>query len=150
MGAYTFAPYKVVWREQATRFSAALAVPRRGQPIVPDHKVFSVGLDDPNEAYFLMAMLNSTPVRVLVDSYALDLSLSSHVLDYAAIPRFSADDGLHRELSEAGRAAHGADLPSALVEATGQIDAAAARLWGLSDGQLAGLRAFDRRGLVGT
>lgn len=143
VGSYTFAPYKVVWREQATRFTAALAPPRLNRPVVPDHKLFSVGLEDLDEAYFVLALLNSTPIRVLVDSYALELSLSSHLFSYAAIPRFSPQDPNHARLSEFGRRAHGAELPGILEAAEEAIDLEAAQLWGLTQLQVDALRNFD-------
>jgi hypothetical protein len=143
VGSYTFAPYKVVWREQATRFTAALAPPRLNRPVVPDHKLFSVGFEDLDEAYFVLALLNSTPIRVLVDSYALELSLSSHLFAYAAIPRFSPHDANHARLSDFGRRAHGAELPGIMEAAEEAIDLEAAQLWGLTQLQVEALRNFD-------
>lgn len=142
VGSYTFARHKVVWREQARGFGVAIAGPQDGRPVVPDHKLFSVGLDDEQEALYLAALLNCTAVRTLVDSYALDLSLSSHVLDYVSIPAFAPTNALHRAIAEAARRAAAAELPGALVVAEQEIDQLAGRLWAIPDEAMEHIREY--------
>jgi hypothetical protein len=142
VGAYTFARFKVVWREQASRFTAGLARPVHGRPVVPNHKLISVGLDDLEEASYLVAVMNSTLVGTLVDSYALELSLSSHVLDYVGIPRFLRSDAVHLELSSLGQRAINGVSPGERESLQTGIDDAAARLWNLPKSVITALREY--------
>lgn len=131
VGAYSFARYKVCWREQMATFTVAVAQGDGGKAPIVDHKLVAVGLDDANEAYYLAAVLNSTPVRVLVDSYALELSLSSAVLDYVAVPRFSRANAVHTALSDLGRRAHTALIVGQAEDVQVRIDTLAGQLWNM-------------------
>ena len=139
---YSFASAKVVWREQATNFTVAVALPVLGRPVMIDHKLVAVGLEDVAEACYLAAVLNSVPVRVLVDSYALELSLSSHVLDYVAVPRYDPGNADHAELARLGAQAATAQLPGGLTATATAIDVLAARLWGLQPDAVTALQRF--------
>ena len=141
VGAYSFADYKVCWREQMTTFTVAVAH-SDGRPPIVDHKLVSVGFDDSDEAYFLAAVLNSTPVRVLVDSYALELSLSSSLLDYVAVPRFARANVDHRTLADLSRQAHGPLIAGQADAVQEEVDRRSAALWGVNPTDLAVLRRF--------
>jgi hypothetical protein len=143
VGAYTFARYKVCWREQMGTFTVAVAYSEHGgkAPVV-DHKLVSVGLDDADEVFYLSAVLNSTPVRVLVDSFALELSLSSSLLDYVRVPRFSAGTPGHRTLADLGRQAHGPLIAGQRSGLEEQIDRVAGELWGVPAGTLEVIREY--------
>lgn len=143
VGTYTFARYKVCWREQMATFTVAVASMDDGTKIpIVDHKLVAVGLDDPDEAFYLAAVLNSTPVRVLVDSYALELSLSSSVLDYVAVPRFSPRSESHQALSRLGRRAHNALIVGQREAVQGQIDELSGSLWNIGPEALQTLRSY--------
>ncbi|MDI6857240.1 MAG: N-6 DNA methylase [Dehalococcoidia bacterium] len=136
---YTFAPYKVVWREQGSKLSAAVVGLFDGKPVIPDHKLMLVPLDSEAEAHYVCAMLNSSPCQFVVASYVVEVQTSTHILEHVRIPAFDPHDDVHRRLAELSKQAHeetaaGTRDQSGSIEA--QIDAVAARLWGLSDPEL--------------
>ena len=38
ISGYTFAPHKVIWREQVTSLTASVVGSHQGKPIIPDHR----------------------------------------------------------------------------------------------------------------
>ncbi|MDW8309171.1 MAG: N-6 DNA methylase, partial [Verrucomicrobiales bacterium] len=67
VGPYTFAPYKVVWREQAAFLTAAVSVSPRGQPaVIPDHKLSLCVGSSEDEVHYICALLNSVPSQFIV------------------------------------------------------------------------------------
>ncbi|MEW6458813.1 MAG: hypothetical protein AB1441_07075 [Bacillota bacterium] len=140
---FTFAPWKVVWREQSASFTAAVVGPVDGRPVVPDHKLMLVKTSSPAEAHYLCAVLNSSPTKLAVASYTVQVQINTHVTDNIRIPEFSARNSVHTQLAELSAAAHRsiAEGDVAAVERFEQeIDHWAARLWGLSDEELAEIR----------
>ena len=104
-GTYSFAPYKVLWREMGTRFGAAYVGPvddpllgRR--VVVCDHKLYMVALETLEEAQYLTALLNAPSVADAVSAYASSLSLGTSVVEYLRIPQFVATDPDHRRIAE--------------------------------------------------
>jgi hypothetical protein len=93
--------------------------------------LISVPFEDPDAAFFACALLNSTPVRTLVRAYALELSLSSHLLDHVAVPHYSAVLPNHARLSTLARTAGGALAPGQLEMVEREVDSLAAELWGI-------------------
>jgi len=154
VGQYTFAPYKVVWREQAAGFTAAVAGPGEGKqdegkqdegkqdegkPVVPDHKLMLVAVGSGGEAHYLCAALNSAPVRLAVAAYAVSIQVSTHVLHNVAVPRYDSKDATCRGLVKISKRAHRAaqeDDSAALARAERDLDRRAAALWGLSAEEL--------------
>ncbi len=137
---YTFAPYKVVWREQASELTASAVVAEQ-QPSIPDHKLMLVPCSSAPEAFYLAACLNSAPARLAVGSYVVGIGMSTHVLEHVAIPRFDASSQLHRSLASLSRRAHqlaaeGVREARRLRKIEGDIDRLAARLWGLTGPEL--------------
>lgn len=105
VGPYTMAPYKVCWREQANDFVCGLAgmasAPDESlKVVIPNNKVIFVGLEDRNEALYLMGVLNSTVVKWIVRGYTINTSISTHVLEYVRVPKFNANDALHQAIAE--------------------------------------------------
>ena len=147
---YTFAPYKVVWREVAQTVNAAVASVHKGKHlgpkvVVPDHTLIMVPCQFENEAHFVCAILNSAPSRLVVRSYVA-LHPSPHVLENIAVPHFDVANPLHTHLAELSMLAHRlaasgepGDL-EALVEVEDQVDQAAAELWGLTSAELREIR----------
>ena len=147
IGDYTFAPWKVVWREQAQSFTAAAIGPVNGRVVIPDHKLMLVSVSSEREAHYLCGVLNSLPVRAAVAAYAIEIQIATHVLEHLRVPRFDRTSLLHRQLATAARRAHAAvqaDDRKRQAEAEAAIDAGAAALWGLSANQMTGMRAFLR------
>ncbi|MFA0781360.1 MAG: hypothetical protein RJAPGHWK_002888 [Candidatus Fervidibacter sp.] len=140
IGTYTFAPWKVVWREQASTMTASVVSPKNGKPAVPDHKLMLVDCQSEEEAYFVCACLNSSIGQMVAVSYAVEIQMDPHILEHIRIPRYDPEDPVHRRLAELSHEAHAAakaeDETSRLRAIEAEIDREAAKLWGLSDEEL--------------
>jgi len=140
IGDYTFAPWKVVWREQASLFTAAVVGSADGKPIVPDHKLMLVDCALAREAHYLCAALNSGIVRLVVCSYAIETQMDPHILEHITIPRFDPSNPVHARLAELSEQAHEVARRDAVGELgciEAEVDQQAAKLWGLTDRELA-------------
>ena len=149
---YTFAPYKVVWREQASELTTAIAVGHE-RPLVPDHKLMLVSCGSANEAFFLTACLNSVISRLLVKGYVIGTQISTHVLEHVAVPKFDSSSTLHQSLASLSMQAHrlatkeGKEGQSELRKLEEEIDRLAAQIWGLTEEELLEVhRSLERLG----
>jgi hypothetical protein len=139
VGDYTFAPWKVVWRYIAADFIVAVVGPHDDIPVIPNEKLMLVACDFAEEAYFLCAVLGSSPVRFGVRGFFVQTQIAPHVIQRFRIPRYDATDAVHRRLAALSEGAHAAaarDDARTLHELEAEIDREAARLWGLSDAEL--------------
>ncbi|GIW90159.1 MAG: SAM-dependent methyltransferase [Pirellulaceae bacterium] len=144
VGAHTFARHKVVWREQAAEFTVA-AVVSEDRPIIPDHKLMMVAVDSAEEAYYLAGMLGNVVSRYVVASYILCISTSTAILENLAIPRYERADRQQREIADCSRRLHEvAAAGQPLDELEDELDHLAARLFGITDVQLAEIRESYR------
>jgi SAM-dependent methyltransferase len=145
VGDYTFTPWKVVWREQASTLTASVVGPHDGKAVVPDHKVMLVDCKIAEEAHFVCACLNSSVGQMVAISYAVEIQMDPHILEHIRIPRYNPKDAVHRRLAELSQAAHqaavGATGGSPLHEIEAEIDRQAAQLWGLSQDELREIQA---------
>jgi hypothetical protein len=104
-GAYTFEPYKVVWKEMpGGRFQAAyvdsMVHPILGRRVViPDHKVYFVPCKSEGEAAYLTGFLNAPVVAGGINAYASALSLGVSVVEYLGIPAYESSDKDHSALA---------------------------------------------------
>jgi len=143
VGTYTFAPWKVVWREQASTMTASVVSPKDGKPVVPDHKLMLVDCSSKDEAHFVCACLNSSLSQMVVVSYAVEIQMDPHILEHIRIPRFDPKNPVHRRLAELSMQAHEAAKKGdvrRLRQIEEAVDKAAARLWGLTDAELQEIR----------
>lgn len=99
----------VVVRELQKRPAAAVislrydeALGRTSQPLV-DHKLIFCQVDSPDEAVYLAATINSTPMQDLLASYANEIAISPQTLARLPIPDF--DFVGHRAVVEGGHRA---------------------------------------------
>ena len=111
-GPYSFSPWKVLWREIASRFAAAyigpVADPLLGPTVaVPDHKLYFVPVSTEDEAAFLTGLLNSGIISDAISSYAATLGTGTGAVASLRLPLFDAADPRHRELSALARAITG-------------------------------------------
>jgi hypothetical protein len=111
VGDYTFAPYKVVWAEMAGTLQAAVighaVVPYGGgsKSVVPDHKVYFAAFDDPDQAHYVCALLNSEPVRAFIDSFTIKIQVGT-LFRHIHVPAYDPSDQDHRDLAQLSRDAH--------------------------------------------
>jgi hypothetical protein len=139
IGDYTFAPYKVVWREQAAGLTVAVVEPANNKTVIPDHKLMLVDFQDRNEAHYVCAMLNSSPAHYVVLSYSVTIQMNTHILENVRIQKFEAGNASHRQLADLSQQAHAATAAGdmARVQAIeAEIDRRAAALWGLTEAEL--------------
>lgn len=139
VGEYTFAPWKVVWREQAAGLTVSVVGPQDGRVTVPDHKLMLVAFEEEAAAHYLCAALNSSPSRFVVQSYSIAIQMNTHILENVRVPAYDPADPTHRALAALSQEAHTATAAGdtarvAAIEA--EIDGLAARLWGLSAEEL--------------
>lgn len=93
VGAYSFAPYKVMWAEQSGTFKAAVCsnkeVPLIGErPYVPDHKVYFVDCETKEVAYYICGLLNCSLVKNYIESHTISIQVSN-VFKHLELPRFN-------------------------------------------------------------
>jgi Putative RNA methylase family UPF0020 len=135
-GAYTFAPYKVVWQEMSGgRFAAAYIGSWRHpvlgeRVVVPDHKVYFVPVDTEDEAAYLAGVLNAPVVSTAITAYAAALSLGVSVVEYLRIPAYDRTHPDHAGLSALAVeiTAAGGGIPAG---AAARLDRAAEAVFGL-------------------
>lgn len=143
VGNYTFANWRVVWREQSSSFKCAVIEGEHGP--VAEHKLIVVACFSSDEAHYLAAVLNSSLARYAIDSYVVKIQISTHVLKNMRVPTFSPADPIHRRLAECSKLchAHAANEEREnlrLVE--GEIDALTASLWRVGESELEGIQAW--------
>lgn len=139
VSSYTFAPYKVVWREQAADLTVAVTEPLEADIIIPDHKLMMVNFQDKDKAYYLCAVLNSSPARFIVLSYGVAIQMDTHVLENVNIPQYDSTNSIHSQLAILSQQAHvatSAGDTAKVKEIEAEIDKLAAKLWGLTDVEL--------------
>jgi hypothetical protein len=135
---YTFAPYKVVWREVSHTLDAAVAEQIDNKSVVPDHTLILVACTTREEAHYLCAVLNSSPARFAVQNYIV-LHPDPHVLERVGIPQFDFANAIHLRLAHLSKEAHELVAKEdfrCLENVEEEIDRWAARLWGLSEREL--------------
>lgn len=140
VGDYTLAEHKVVWKDQASDFTAAVLA--RDEPLsLPNHKVILVACESADEAHYLCGALNSVPVRLFVACYAIETQISTHTVTYVHVPKFDPKSRSHQALVESSRRAHEA-VSRGLPADQRAVDRAAARLWGLRVAEIEAMRVF--------
>jgi len=135
VGQYTFASYKVVWKEQASLLTCAVVDTYEGQKVIPDHKLMLVPFEDEQEAHYCCALLSSSPCQATVKSYVISTQTSTHVLDYINIPKFEPNNDLHQKLAKLSIRAH--DLAregkgEELQKVEDEIDKCACQIWDIN------------------
>ncbi len=116
-GEYTFAPYKVVWKEMSGNGFVAAYVGTEEfnggmKTVIPDHKVYFVPLNDKDEAAYLTAFLNSRVVSYAIGAYSSALSLGTSVTDYLAIPRYDGENPAMAEMAAMAQSFHDGVVPT--------------------------------------
>lgn len=119
VGEYTYAPYKVLWKEQAGSMSAVVvgsyyeSIPdadtslfSEDKVIVVDSKVLMLDLYNESEAYFVCGIMNAPNIIKVVDGYAVSTNRGIDVLKYIAIPKFNSENPLHKKIAELSKNIH--------------------------------------------
>ncbi|MBQ3270794.1 MAG: SAM-dependent DNA methyltransferase [Clostridia bacterium] len=119
VGEYTYAPYKVLWKEQTGSMSAVVvstylnSIPHadpdlfsKDKVIVVDSKVLMLGVYNEMEAYFVCGIINAPIVTEVVDGYAISTNRGVDVLKYIAIPEFNPSDARHVRIASISKSIH--------------------------------------------
>jgi hypothetical protein len=147
VGPYTFAPWKVVWTrlakiEAAVVGSHLMPYLNQPKPIVPQETITLVECSDEYEAYYICALVNSSPFQFAATSYSQEggKSMGSmHILEHIRISRFDPGNLVHIRLAELSKEAHAAAArgdAQGLRAVEAEIDQQAAQVWGLSAAEL--------------
>jgi len=150
IGNYTFAKYKVVWKNVAGKisgkaeFSAAVVGPVKDQFLgekvaIPNVKLMFVPINDEDEAHYICAILNSSITRLIVASYVIETGISTHILQNVFVPTFDKKNKIHLELSSLSKKAHQLaqrNREDELEKIEEEIDRYVAQLYGITDEEL--------------
>lgn len=117
-GDYTFAPYKVVWKEMSGNGFVAAYVGSsdfcgENKIVIPDHKVYFVPTQSEDEAAYLTAFLNSHMVADAINAYSSALSLGTSVTDYLNIPQFDEGNEIMVMMSQMAKRFRCGEIPRA-------------------------------------
>ncbi len=157
IGAYTFYPYKVVWKEISGKISGKaefhtcvlepIGHPALGNRIViPDHKLMMIPLNSKDEAYYVSAILNSSIISLTISAHAIETTIDPRVVEHIRIPKFDPNNPIHQKLSELSQKAHEIakeiyekkkdELKPGLQKIEGEIDKLVAQLYGITNEEL--------------
>ncbi len=143
VGNYTFARWRVVWREQSSSFKCAVI--EGDHAPVADAKLIVVSCSSSDEAHYLAAILNSAIARYAIESYVVKVQISTHVLKNIGVPNFAPADPTHRLLAESSNLAHAHaanEDREGLLQVEAEIDRLTAKLWRVSKSELEGIQAW--------
>ena len=109
ISAETFAPFKVAWRRMGNDLRATLLDrytfhPLKEKFVIPSDTVTMVPFQNKDEALYLLAILNSIPLRAAVYSYSPSgrgLGTPA-ILKDLRIGKYDAGDPLHRSIKTIG------------------------------------------------
>lgn len=116
VGEYTFSKYKVIWKEQSSKF-AAVAIGTsellsenifntKIKPIVVDSKVLLLATESMDEAYYIAGIINSGIISSIIDAYAIGLNRGTDILENIKIPKYDWKNDLHVKVSNISKKIH--------------------------------------------
>jgi len=138
VGAYTFAPYKVAWKEVSSKFEAAVlstaSLEGVGERLhVPDHKLMFKPCQTEGEAHYLCGVLNSSMIRGFAEAVSLSTSRGTRIFEELNVPAFDPAVPAHALVATLSKAVHDgtreiseqfeAELDIAVSEAIGAVRA---------------------------
>ena len=156
IGEQSFAPYKVVWKRMANDLEAVVLTkvktPIGEKDVIPTDTTSLIPFKNEEEAHYVCAILNSSPVRFCVRSYSSagrGFGAPSIVKHFGILKYEKSNEG-HRELSSLSKNAHvlarryykQKDLEARedLREVEEEIDKVVAELYGITDEELEEVR----------
>ena len=135
VGEYTYAPYKVLWKEQTGSMSAVVvgsyleSIPdaddtlfSEDKTIVVDSKVLMLGLESAAEAYYVCGIINAKDIVEIIDGYAISTNRGVDVLKYLAIPKFESDNPTHQSISNLSEQIHSKAKTKDLNEVRDEVE----------------------------
>lgn len=111
-GDYTFSNYKVVWKRMANDLISAVITQHKTlfghKTVIPLETVTFFASYNEDEAHYLCAIINSTPVRDFIKSFSSagrGFGTPS-VMEHVGIPKFDPKNILHQSLAEISKKCH--------------------------------------------
>ena len=138
VGEYTLGTWKVLWSAVDTKLEAVVVSKHEKRPVICQHIITLIALEDETEAHFVCGVLNSTPFRFAVSCFSQPGSKSfgtPSILEKARIPKYDKDIKLHREIAAEARrlSTNPADAAEPVHPA---LDALCKDLWGVTEQEL--------------
>ncbi len=132
VGDYTFAPFKVIWAEMTSNFSAAVvtsgSVPGYGSRVyVPDHKLYFADFDQPEPAYYLCGLLHSEIVKEMIEAHNVSTNMGD-IFKHVSLPAYNASSTAHEELVELVKQAHHEPNPNDRAKTVTKVRVTAAKI----------------------
>jgi len=138
----TLSQYKVVWRDMGNRVQAAVVSREGSNGVIPEHHVMFISTSSEEEAHFLSAILNSSPVCLTVAGYTTNTGMSTHVASTIALPKFGPRNPLHRTLADLSAQCHAlARADADLDPIEDRIDESVSDLFSITSDQLSSVKA---------
>jgi methylase of polypeptide subunit release factors len=99
IGPYTFSKFKVAWKYLDNDLRAVMLVgDKQNKTFIPDLNVITVSVDSVEEAHYLAAFLNSSLIRLIIQTFGLCTRITPGVLKYLPIEKFDPKNKNHLEL----------------------------------------------------
>jgi len=152
IGEQSFAPYKVVWKRMASDLEAVvlskIKTPIGEKDVIPTDTTSLIPFKSAEEAHYVCAILNSSPVRFCVRSYSSGGRGfgAPSIIRHFGIPKYDKEKEVHWRVSELSKRAHELakryyeqnDLQAReeLKEVEKRIDKAVAGLYGITGEEL--------------
>ncbi|HVJ81153.1 MAG TPA: hypothetical protein VNC50_08795, partial [Planctomycetia bacterium] len=129
VGAYSLAPWKVVWNRLGHRLVAAVIGSLDGKPILPQETHAFFPLTNPDEAHFLAALLNSSPCARALAAWGQRGGKSfatPGAIHRLALPKYLESEPRHCRLADLGRRAAEGEVETA------ELDQSVREMFGLT------------------
>lgn len=147
---FTMSPWKVVWIRVGTDIKGAVIsmenLAGETKPVLPLETATMVAFKTGSEAHYFCSVINSSPWRFVITATSV-LGTggfgSPNVLKKAKVPRYNPKNSPHKHLAELSEQAHKATAEGdteKVSEIEGKIDKVAAKLWGITDEELAAIQ----------
>ena len=143
VGPYTFASYKVVFKDLTEFFQCAVTGPgENGRVVIPDYTLRMLAFEDGDEAFFVAGLLNSSPCVLALHATSVGVQTQRYHasdLEKLDIPPYRSTNRLHQKLVSASRECHKAAETGAqrdLERLEEKINTLAAELWKISGFEL--------------
>ena len=143
-GEFLVKPYKVVWKEISSYFYCAVQGGFSHEMltntiVIPDHKLVIIPFEDSVEAHYVCGCLNSSPARFVASTYIVSTQISTHILEYIKVPKFSENNPLHLQIAEISEQCHEQTSnrnSEQVLNLEADLDRFTAKLWKLTDKEL--------------
>lgn len=111
IGSYTFAKYKVCWKYISKTFIPAVVEYANDnylgeKNIIGNEKIISIAFENRDEAYYVCAVISSTPYRKTIENYMVGTQITPSIISRLNIPKFDRENEQHLELSRLCREGH--------------------------------------------